>query len=80
MTRLTYWLTSWITVERLLIILFPTKSSLKTPCLAIEISIVTSIVLFSMHVHEIIYYTVIQHLSTGSSICVTNFDTSLIST
>jgi hypothetical protein len=80
MTRSSYWLTSWITVDRLLMILFPTSSFLKNPRLAIGMSVFTSIVLFGMHVHEIIYYTIIEHLSTGSSICVTNFDTSLIST
>ena len=79
-TRSTYWLTSWVTVERLLIILFPTSVSLKNPRRAIGISIVTSILLLGMHVHEIIYYTVIEHLPTGSSICVTNFDSSLVAT
>jgi hypothetical protein len=80
MTRSTYWLTSWITVDRLLMIIFPTSSFLKNPRLSIGISVSTLIILFSMHVHEIIYYTIIQHLSTDSSICVTNFDTKLIST
>jgi hypothetical protein len=80
MTRSTYWLTSWITIDRLFIVLFPTSSSLKNPRLAIGMSVSTSIVLLVMHIHEIIYYTTIQHLSTGSTICVTNFDTSLIST
>ncbi|CAF3372272.1 unnamed protein product [Rotaria socialis] len=80
MTRSTYWLTSWITIDRLFMVLFPTSSFLKTPRLAIKISVSTLIVLFCMHLHEIIYYTIIQHLSTGSSICVTNFDTSLVST
>ncbi len=80
MTRSTYWLTSWITVDRLFIILFPRSSYLKNPRLAIGISIVTSIILFGMHIHEIIYYTIIEHLSTGLSICVTNFDSKQIST
>ena len=80
MTRSIYWLTSWITVDRLFIILFPRSLYLKNPRLAIGMSIVTSIILFGMHVHEIIYYTIIQHLSTGSSICVTNFDIKQIST
>lgn len=77
-TRLTYWLMSWVTVERLLIILFPTSVALKSPRRAVGISIFTSIGLLGMHVHEIIYYTVIEHLPTGSFICVTNFDSSLI--
>jgi hypothetical protein len=60
-------------------IVFPTSSFLKNPRLSIGISVLTLIILFVMHVHEIIYYTIIQHLSTGSSICVTNFDSKLIS-
>ena len=80
MTRSTYWLTSWITVDRLLIIVFPTSSSLKNPWIAIAMSVFTSIILFGMHVHEIVYYTIIKHLSTDLSICITNFDTSFVST
>ena len=79
-TRSTYWLTSWITVDRLLIILFPSSVSLKKPRRAIGISVITLIVLVGMHVHEIIYYTIIEHFPTGSSICVTNFDISVVST
>ena len=79
MTRSTYWLTSWITVDRLLMILFPTSSFVKNPRLSIGISVLTLIILFVMHVHEIIYYTIIEDLSTDLSICVTNFDTRLIS-
>jgi hypothetical protein len=60
-------------------IIFPTSSYLKNPRVSIGISVFTSIVLFGMHVHEIIYYTIIEHLSTGLSICVTNFDSKLIS-
>jgi hypothetical protein len=80
MTRSTYWLTNCISVDRLLMILFPTSSSLKNARLSIGISILTLIILFGMHVHEIIDYTIIEHLSTGSLICVTNFNTKLIST
>jgi hypothetical protein len=79
-TRLTYWLASWVTIDRLLIIFFPTSTFLRKPSLSIGMSIVTTICLFGMHIHEFIYYTTIQHLSTGSSICVTNFDTHFIFT
>jgi hypothetical protein len=51
MTRLTYWLT----IDRLLIILFPTSIALKNPRLAIGISIATSLCLLGMHIHEIIF-------------------------
>ena len=80
MTRSTYWLTSWITLDRLLMILFPTSSSSKNPRLAIGIGVSTLLLLFAMHVHEMLYYTTIQHRSTRSLICITNFDTNLIST
>jgi hypothetical protein len=76
-TRLTYWLISWVTIDRLLTIIFPTSISLKNPRRAIGISLTTSLCLFVMHIHEIIYYKTIQYHST---ICVTNFDTHLIST
>ena len=79
MTRSTYWLTSWITMDRLLMILFPTSSFLKNPRVSIGISLFTSTVVFGMHAHEIVYYTIIQHFSTGSSICVMNLETKLIS-
>ncbi len=79
-TRSIFWLTSWITIDRLLVLLFPTSIILKNSRLAIGMSIATSIILLVIHVHEIIHYTVIQHYSTDSSICVTNFDTSLVST
>jgi hypothetical protein len=80
MTRSTYWLTSWITVDRLLMIIFPTSSFVKNARLSLGISVLTLLTLFVMHIHEIIYYTIIQHLSTGLSICVTNFSSKQIST
>ena len=79
-TRLTYWLASWVTIDRLLIIFFPTATFWKKSTLSIIVSIITTFSLFAMHVHEVIYYTTIQHLSTGSSICVTNFRTHWIFT
>ena len=78
-TRLTYWLTSWVTIDRLLIILFPTSTALKTPRLAFGISIATTLCLFAMHIPEMISSTTINHRSIGPSICVTNFDTDFLS-
>ncbi|CAM4826788.1 unnamed protein product [Rotaria magnacalcarata] len=78
-SRSTYWLTSCVSIDRLLILLYPTSISLKNPYLAIGISISTFIVMLGMHLHEIIHYTIIQYLPTASSMCVTNFDTLQIS-
>ena len=77
--RSVYWLTSWVTVERLMIILFPTSFNPRNPPLAIKISIATVLLLLGIHVHEIIYYTTLKHRLTDSPICVTKFDTRLIS-
>ncbi|UJR18900.1 hypothetical protein I4U23_022028 [Adineta vaga] len=74
-SRSTYWLTSCVSIDRLLLLLYPTSISLKRPCLAIGISICIFILLLGMHIHEIIYYTVIQHQSTNALMCVTNFNT-----
>ncbi|CAF1557947.1 unnamed protein product [Rotaria magnacalcarata] len=78
-SRSTYWLTSCVSIDRLLLLLYPTSVSLKSPRLAISISIGTFIVLLGMHIHELIHYTMIQHTFGTSSMCVTNFDTIPIS-
>ena len=78
-TRSTYWLTSWVTIDRLLLIIIPTSSFLKNPRFALRISIVTLLIVFTLHVHELLYSTMIEYESSASSICITNFDTSLIS-
>jgi hypothetical protein len=79
-TRSTYWLTSWVTINRFFTSIFPMSTTLKNPVLSIGISVVSLLCLFGMHIHEIIYYTTVQHLSTDSFICVTNFDTDFIFT
>jgi len=57
----------------------PTSRALKNSCLAIGVGVGTLIIVLGMHVHEIIYYTVIQDISTGLSICVSNFNIASIS-
>jgi Low-density lipoprotein receptor domain class A/EGF-like domain len=79
-TRSTYWLNSWISVNRCLVILVPNSPALKNSRLAIGISVFTVLVLLCMHVHELIHYTIIRHLSSGLSLCVTNFGTRSVST
>ncbi len=74
-TRANYWLTTWITIERLVIIIFPTFTTLRNPRVAILIMIVTFFAVFGMHFHEVMAYTVIQH----SSLCIPIFQSSVIS-
>jgi hypothetical protein len=76
-TRSTYWLTSWITINRVCIIIFPKFSIIQNPLMAMVISAATILILGGMHIHEIIYYTIIKY--THSTLCVTHFDQSIVS-
>lgn len=80
LTRSTLWMTSWITASRLFVIIFPTSLILTNNRSAKIISVITLVSLLGMHVHEIIYYTTIQHIPTDISICVPNFNNYLVST
>ena len=81
LTRITYWLTSLITIERLCLVLFPTTSTLKTRRRIIILIIFVILCLFSMHIHETIYYTIVIDYSDTSrnvTLCVTNYTQSSI--
>lgn len=75
-TRSTYWLQSWVTINRFFTIIFPVSTYVTNPRLAIGISIISLIGLSVMHIHEIISYTIVG----DSLICVTNLNTYLVST
>ncbi|CAF3375038.1 unnamed protein product [Rotaria socialis] len=72
-TRTTFWLTSWITVDRLLMIIFPTLPIIKNPGIAIWSSIVTLISLSAMHIHDIFFSISIRQPDSNISLCVINF-------
>ncbi|UJR11129.1 hypothetical protein I4U23_015310 [Adineta vaga] len=72
-TRATFWLTSWITLDRLQTILFPSSVLFKRPNIAIGISIITLIILGIMHIPNILYTTLIVDK------CVINFEYSFMS-
>lgn len=76
-TRSTYWLTSWITIIRLLITLYPVSIIIRNPRWALLVSYVTIFALFGMHVHEIVYYTVIRSSNSSVLLCVSNFNQNL---
>ncbi|CAF0932135.1 unnamed protein product, partial [Didymodactylos carnosus] len=65
-TRITYWLTNFITIERLRLVLFPTSSTLKNPRRVFGLSIFVILFVFSMHIHEVMYYTTIVDYSDTS--------------
>jgi len=82
-SRITYWLTSLVTIERLFMTLFPTSVTLKNPRFALGLSIFSILAVSGMHVHEVLYYTTIVDLSYTSvnvTLCVTNYAQSIFST
>ena len=82
-TRLTYWLTSFVTIERLCIALFPTSALLKNSRLALGASAFAVVIVSGMHIHEVLYYTIIDDLSYTSAnitLCVANYVQPLVST
>jgi hypothetical protein len=76
-TRSTYWLLSLITIERLYLVVYPTATLLKTPKVAISLSIIGILVVCGMHIHEIFYYTIVKD-SNNSTLCVINFEQTYI--
>ena len=77
-TRSTYWLTSWITINRLLTTIYPVSLRVKNPYLAIYISLGTLLIVLLMHVHEILFYQTIQESDFSVSGCFANFRYSAI--
>ncbi|CAF3974713.1 unnamed protein product [Rotaria sp. Silwood1] len=72
-TRVTFWLASWITIDRLLMIIFPTLLIIKSPNIAIWTTIITIISIFAMHIHDILFSISIHQPNSTISLCVINF-------
>ena len=82
-TRVTYWLTSFISIERLCLVLFPTSVTQKNPHQAIGFITIATLFVSGMHIHELMYYTTIVDLSYPSvnvTVCITNYVQSFVST
>ncbi len=67
LTRSNYWLSSWVSIERMLLVLRPTMTTLKQPRVALVISAITIVTMLGFHIHELFYYTVVQ------SLCVADY-------
>lgn len=67
-TRSSYWLTSWVTVERVLFVLFPFGTLLGKPHWALLISVVTLIIVAAMHTHELLFYISVKD-PDGQMVC-----------
>jgi hypothetical protein len=75
-TRYTYWLTNWITLERLSSVVFPFNNRLRNPRAAKLIMFISIIVLITMHIHELLFFNIIQD-TDGQLLCVANFSSSV---
>lgn len=73
-TRSTYWMASWITIDRLAMTIFPTALVWKSPRLAINKSIVTCLLILGIHIHELFYYTIISQPDYSMTFCVTDYN------
>ena len=81
-TRINYWLTSLVTIERLCIVLFFTFTKLKRPKVALSLSVLVIISISGMHIHELFYYTTVldpTYTAANVTICVTEYTGSVIS-
>jgi hypothetical protein len=81
-TRIIYWLTSLVTIERLYTVLFPTSVTLKKPRIALILSLFVILVVCGMHTHEAMYYTTIvdpSYTSINVTLCVTSYVEQLVS-
>ena len=83
LTRITYWLTNFISIERLCLVLFPTSVTLKNPHRAIGLIIIVILFVSGIHIHELMYYITIfdlSYLSMNVTVCVTDYAQSFVST
>ena len=76
-TRISYWLSSLITIDRLCSVLYPTQSRIKKPNGALLFSLVTVLIVCGMHIHEFLLYKIIradpQQTNPSAVICVIDF-------
>ena len=70
--RCSFWITSWIAIERVCYLLFPYSTVLKKPRIATIISFSTLVLVGAMHVHELIFYRKIIDLNS-QSVCIVEY-------
>jgi hypothetical protein len=81
-TRITYWLQSLVTIERLGMVLFPTSIVSKKPRIAFSLSIFVILTVCGMHIPETIYYMTIvdsSYKSANITVCVISYVEQLVS-
>jgi hypothetical protein len=81
-TRITNWLASLVTIERLCMVLFPTSTIFKKPRRAFSLSILVILVVSGMHIHEVMHYMTIvdpSYTFVNITLCVTSYVQQLVS-
>jgi hypothetical protein len=82
-TRITYWLTSLVSIERLSIVLVPTALKFRQPRVSVGLSIIVIVIVSVVQMHELFYHTTIldpSYTSLNITLCVTNYVQPWIST
>ncbi len=64
-TRIYYWLTAFVTIERVYVTKYPKNTWFKQPKIAIRIILLIFLMTFASHVHELIKYTIIIDSTHG---------------
>ncbi|CAF5053722.1 unnamed protein product [Rotaria sp. Silwood1] len=75
-TRLCFWLTAFVSVERVCVTIYPSGIWIKKPKVAIIITISTILFRLGLHTHELIYYNVVpdpKYTKSGTW-CVTKYN------
>ena len=75
-TRLSFWLTTFVSVERACVTIYPNGMWIKKPQVATSIIIFTILFIFGLHSHELIYYNVVPDpkYTKNGAWCVTQYD------
>ncbi|CAF1554525.1 unnamed protein product, partial [Didymodactylos carnosus] len=60
LTRMSYWLTSFITIERVYVTKYPTGQWFKKPIIAKRVIIITVLGVLAAHIYEPIYYHIVS--------------------
>jgi hypothetical protein len=71
-TRSSFWLISWVTLERLFIVISPLNTLFKTPRFTWTTIFITFIIVGSQHIHDLIFYIALED-TNEQMICVGNF-------
>ena len=71
-TRTNYWLLTWVTIERVSLVMFPGMTIFNKPNVAIGISVMTLLTVFGAQIHEPLFSIIVKN-PTGKTVCTTDY-------